>query len=145
MLWGAEGTRIQKGKKEQNGYVERSHRTDDEYFYIPYGKEIKDTMSLFLLAYPQSEVSPKADSWIRYYNRERQHFGKELNGMRPEEYLRKTLPKIDPDISLFPPVFLDKIAVRYIQIMWKIERGVIFDYNKRRVPPKSAPAKGDTP
>ncbi|MEO0100358.1 MAG: hypothetical protein ABIK99_05785 [candidate division WOR-3 bacterium] len=104
-------TRIQKGKKEQNGYVERSHRTDDEYFYIPYGKEIKDTMSLFLLAYPRSEVSPKADSWIRYYNRERQHFGKELNGMRPEEYLRKTLPKIDPDISLFPPVFLYKIAV----------------------------------
>ncbi|MEO0117437.1 MAG: hypothetical protein ABIK97_07930, partial [candidate division WOR-3 bacterium] len=113
MLWGAEGTRIQKGKKEQNGYVERSHRTDDEYFYIPYGKEIKDTMSLFLLAYPQSEVSPKADSWIRYYNRERQHFGKELNGMRPEEYLRKTLPKIDPDISLFPPVFLDKITLSY--------------------------------
>ncbi|MEO0110640.1 MAG: hypothetical protein ABIL00_07690, partial [candidate division WOR-3 bacterium] len=69
------------------------------------------TMSLFLLAYPRSEVSPKADSWIRYYNRERQHFGKELNGMRPEEYLRKTLPKIDPDISLFPPVFLYKIAV----------------------------------
>ncbi len=68
-------------------------------------------MSLFLLAYPRSEVSPLADSWIRYYHRERQHFGKELNGMRPEEYLRETLTGIDPDISLFPPVFLDKIEL----------------------------------
>ncbi|MEO0110363.1 MAG: hypothetical protein ABIL00_06285, partial [candidate division WOR-3 bacterium] len=47
------------------------------------------------------------------------------------------------------PHFLMRIRspippLRYIQIMWKIERGVIFDYNKRRVPPKSAPAKGDT-
>ncbi len=35
----------------------------------------------------------------------------------------------------------NRLFARYIQIMWKIERGVIFDYNKRRVPPKSAPAK----
>jgi hypothetical protein len=36
--------------KEENGYVEQSHRTDDEKFYIPYGLEIKDTESLFLMA-----------------------------------------------------------------------------------------------
>ncbi len=47
---------------------------------------------------------------------------------------------LNPGATDFP-----SLDGRYIQIMWKIERGVIFDYNKRRVPPKSAPAKGDTP
>jgi len=31
----AEITRLHKGRKEENGYVERSHKTDDEEFYIP--------------------------------------------------------------------------------------------------------------
>ena len=44
-------TRIHKGRKEENSYVERSHRTDNEEFYITYGLEIKDTNSLFLMAY----------------------------------------------------------------------------------------------
>lgn len=61
----AEITRIQKGRKEQNGYVERSHRTDDEELYIPFGLEMKDINSLFLIAY----------SWIKYYNTQQRHMG----------------------------------------------------------------------
>jgi len=45
----AEITRIQKGKKEQNGYVGWSHRTDDEEFYIPFGNEFNDTNSLLTM------------------------------------------------------------------------------------------------
>ena len=96
----AEITRIQKGKKEQNGYVERSHRIDDEELYIPYGKEIKDIASQFHIGY----------SWIRYYNTLRPHYGKELDGKTPLEYLKEIMPEIHPYIALFPPVFLDKIA-----------------------------------
>lgn len=59
----AEVTRIQKGRREQNGYVERSHRTDDEELYIPYGGEIKDVATHFSLAY----------GWVRYYNTLRPH------------------------------------------------------------------------
>lgn len=77
----AEITRIQKGRKEQNGYVERSHKTDDEELYIPYGQEIKDTNSLFLMAY----------SWIRYYNTKREHMGDNLDGKIPIEYAKKRL------------------------------------------------------
>ncbi len=93
-------TRIQKGRKEQNSYVERSHRTDDEEFYIPYGLEIKDTNSLFLIAY----------SWIKYYNTKRDHTGDNLDGKIPIEYTKEIMPKLSSNIALFPPVILDNIT-----------------------------------
>jgi len=96
----AELTRIQKGKKEQNGYVERSHRTDDEEFYIPYGSEIKDAGTQFAFAY----------SWLRYYNTLRSHYGKELDGMTPLEYLKTIMPEVDDKMVLMPPIFLDKVT-----------------------------------
>jgi transposase len=97
----AEITRIHKGRAQQNGYVERSHRTDDEDFYIPYGLHIKDTNTLFLLAY----------SWLRYYNTQRPHMGDNLDGMTPLAYTKKIMPKLSPNIALFPPVMLDNITV----------------------------------
>ncbi|MEO0093977.1 MAG: helix-turn-helix domain-containing protein, partial [candidate division WOR-3 bacterium] len=99
---GAEITRIQKGKKEQNGYVERSHRTDDEELYIPYGNKITDVSSQFTLAY----------AWIRYYNTKRPHYVRlrRIDGKTPFEYLKSITPEVHPHISLFPPVFLDKIT-----------------------------------
>jgi len=96
----AEITRIQKGKKEQNGYVERHHRTDDEEFYIPYGGEIRGTDSLFDYAY----------GWVRYYNTIRPHYGKELDGLTPLEYLKTIMPEVDSRIALMPPLFLDRIT-----------------------------------
>ncbi|GEM_PF-6066516 len=38
--------------------------------------------------------------------RKRSSFGKELMG----SYLKTIMPEVDRDISLFPPVFLDKIS-----------------------------------
>jgi len=98
--WDAEITRIHKGRKEENGYVERSHRTDDEEFYIPYGLEVKDTESLFLMAY----------SWIGYYNTRRAHTGENLDGKTPIEYAKEVMPELNRDIALFPPVILDNLT-----------------------------------
>jgi transposase InsO family protein len=98
----AEITRIQKGRAQQNGYVERSHRTDDEEFYIPYGVHIKDMNTLFLLAY----------SWIRYYNTKRPHMGDNLDGVTPLAYTKTTMPNLSSNIAVFPPVILDYISTK---------------------------------
>jgi len=103
---GAEVTRIEKRKKEQNGYVERKHRTDDEELYIPYGGEIKDLKTLFEVAY----------SWTHYYNTRRSHYGRELDGKTPLEYAQMVMTTLNPDIALFPPIFLDKLSC---SIHWK--------------------------
>ena len=96
----AEITRIHKGRKEENGHVERSHKTDDEEFYIPYGLEIKDTNSLFLIGY----------SYLRYYNTKREHAGDNLDNKIPIEYAKEIMPELSPNIALFPPVILDNIS-----------------------------------
>jgi len=60
---------------DQNGVVERSHRTDDEEFYqeteINY-QSLKD-------------INSKLKIWLEYYNTKRLHFS--LNFQTPEEYL----------------------------------------------------------
>jgi hypothetical protein len=99
----AELTRIQKGKKEQNGYAERSHRTDDEELYIPYGSEIKDEKAQFAFGY----------GWVRYYNTLRSHGGKELDGLTPLGYLKTIMPEVNDNIALMPPIFLDKVTAYF--------------------------------
>lgn len=60
---------------DQNGVVERSHRTDEEEFYQE--TEI-DYTNL-------EEINNKAKIWLEYYNTKRLHFS--LNYLTPEEYL----------------------------------------------------------
>lgn len=62
---------------DQNGVVERSHRTDDEEFY-----HLTETRDLSL-----EELNTKLEEWIEYYNTKRLHFS--LNFDTPEEYLQK--------------------------------------------------------
>ena len=59
----------------QNGVVERSHRTDDEEFY-----QLTDTRSMTL-----NELNQALEEWIDYYNSKRLHFS--LNFVTPEKYL----------------------------------------------------------
>jgi len=63
---------------DQNGVVERSHRTDEEEFYQE--TEI-DYTNL-------EEINTKIKVWLEYYNTKRLHFS--LNYLTPEEYLDKT-------------------------------------------------------
>lgn len=112
---GAEITRIQKGRKEQNGHVERSHKTDDEELYIPYGLEIKDTNSLF----------PTAHSWIRYYNTKREHAGDNLDYKITIEYAKEVMPELNRDIALFPQGVLDNLIT---SSYWKSGKEVLQCY-----------------
>lgn len=115
----AEITCIHKGRKEENGYVERSHRTDDEEFYIPYGLEIKDTNALFLMAY----------SNLRYYNTKRGHAGDNLDGKIPIEYAKEIMPKLSSNIALRPPAIFDNLSC---SSYWKSGKDVCEHYKKWR-------------
>ncbi len=60
---------------DQNGIVERSHRTDEEEFYQE--TEIDYTNI--------DDINNKIKVWLEYYNTKRLHFS--LNYLTPEEYL----------------------------------------------------------
>lgn len=60
---------------DQNGVVERSHRTDEEEFY-----QLTDTRFMTL-----NELNQALDEWIEKYNSKRLHFS--LNFVTPEKYL----------------------------------------------------------
>ena len=62
---------IDKGKPQQNGRVERSHRTDNEELY-----EVENFTSL-------AELRGKQKEWLRYYNYEREHQG--IDNLTPFE------------------------------------------------------------
>src|SRR3990172_2209547 len=60
---------------DQNGVVERSHRTDEEEFYQETEIDYQDL----------EEINQKLSLWLEYYNTKRLHFS--LNYLTPEEYL----------------------------------------------------------
>lgn len=66
---------IEPGKPTQNGTVERSHRSDQQYFYRYLGKPNN-----------LEEYNYKLRLWNNWYN-DLPHCG--LNGLSPNEYLRK--------------------------------------------------------
>jgi hypothetical protein len=97
--YGVKLYRIRRGRKEDNGFVERSHRTDDEEFYVP---RLKEAGGL-------SEFMGMAAKWLRYYNVRRRHFGVGMDGMTPLEKLKSLIPWISAGVVLFPVVLLEKV------------------------------------
>jgi len=91
-----------KGKPEDNGFVERSHRTDDEEFYR---LEKKGFQNLSLRDPVGKDFVLKASEWIYYYNYDRSHDG--LGGKSPAEALREIDPKLSKEILFLPPIILD--------------------------------------
>ena len=110
-----------KGRSEENGFVERSHRTDDEEFYIPRLATIKNNNQFFL----------EALNWQWYYNTKRDHTGEGMN-CTPYQKLQKQYYWIPKDICTFPPLILDNISTsigpwggynllaHYQKIIWKL-------------------------
>ena len=92
--------RYPKGRKEYNGRVERSHRTDDEEFYAPCLLKIGD----------RKEFLDVAQRWIYVYNVLRPHQGVGMEGKPPLTVLRQLGYSGDGEIALFPVVLLDDIA-----------------------------------
>jgi len=97
---GAHLTRIPKGRKAYNGRVERSHRSDNKEFYIPFLLDIQD----------RKQFLDKASGWEYFYNLVRPHYGKDMNGKPPFEKLRRMGYALPEEFALFPPVILDTIS-----------------------------------
>jgi transposase len=105
---GARLARIPLGRKGYNGRVERSHRSDDEEFYIPFLPGIRDAQGLI----------EKATSWVYFYNLIRPHYGEGMEGKSPFAKLRELGYDLPEEFALFPPLLLDTISAD-----WAIEGG----------------------
>lgn len=84
---------------QENAYLERSHRTDDDEFYIPRILAIQDRQTFY----------KEALNYIYYYNNVRKHSG--INRETPFQRLSSQIPDIDGRIRIVPPLFLDNISV----------------------------------
>jgi putative transposase len=88
-----------KGHCEENAHLERSHRTDDDEFYIPRVMAIKS----------EADLLHEAMGYIYYYDNVREHSA--LDYHTPFSYLKTQLPDIDDKIRFVIPIILDKVAV----------------------------------
>lgn len=84
---------------EENSHLERSHRTDDDEFYIPRILAIQDRQTFY----------KEALNYIYYYNNVRKHSG--IGRITPFTRLSTQLPTLDDRIRIVPPLFLDNISV----------------------------------
>jgi transposase len=84
---------------EENAHLERSHRTDDDEFYIPRIMKIANRQEFFVEAF----------NYMYYYNAVRKHSG--INRETPVQRLSKQEPDLDAKIKFVPPLILDNISV----------------------------------
>ena len=94
---GATILRIRKGRPNDNAFVERVHRTDDEEFYLLKLREVKNL----------EDFIQKAFHWNFYYNYARAHSGKGMDGRTPFQKAKEELHTLNPTICCFPPIILD--------------------------------------
>jgi len=88
-----------KGHCEENAHLERSHRTDDDEFYIPRAMLVKS----------DADLLDEALGYIYYYNNLREHSS--LDFKTPFFHLKAQLPDIDDKIRFVIPIILDKVSV----------------------------------
>ena len=88
------------GRKQYNGRVERSHRTDDEEFYRPYLLSIHSSREFLIMP----------ARWLYFYNVLRPHLGMGMDGHPPLTVLRRLGYNGSDSIALLPPIILDPIS-----------------------------------
>jgi len=98
--FGCRLTQNHKGHCEENAHLERSHRTDDDEFYIPRTMAITGEKALL----------DEAMGYIYYYNNVREHSA--LANQTPFDCLKKQAPDIDEAIRYVQPILLDTASVR---------------------------------
>ncbi len=101
---GAELVRFPLGRKGYNGRVERSHRTDDEEFYLPLLLKLRDERTLLR----------RAAQWLYYYNVERPHTGEGMDGRSPWRKLVELGVPVPQQFALLPPILLDRISTGWV-------------------------------
>lgn len=87
-----------KQHPEENAHLERSHKTDDEEFYIPRIQTITT----------RDQFYREAFNYLYYYNCVRKHSS--LTGIPPYTHLRKISVGLDDTIKYVPPIFLDEVS-----------------------------------
>jgi transposase len=88
-----------KASPQENAHLERSHRTDDDEFYIPRILKINSRQEFFAEAF----------NYIYYYNTIRKHSG--IDRETPWQRLSKQHPSLNARIKYVPPLILDNISV----------------------------------
>ena len=88
-----------KGHCEENAHVERSHRTDDDEFYIPRVTHIQN----------EQDLPDEAMGYVYYCNNIRDHPA--LGYETPFANLKRQMPDLDDSIHAPIPALLDKVAV----------------------------------
>jgi transposase-like protein len=92
--------RNRRGHAEENAHIERSHRTDDEEFYIPRVLNIKN----------EADLLKEAMGYIYYYDNVREHSS--LDYETPFAHLKSQIPDINDTIRFIIPIMLDDVSVR---------------------------------
>lgn len=92
--------RIRKRKWTDNAYVERTHRTDDEEFYIPKLLQIFTLEDHFKMSW----------GYVWHFNTLRPHYGEHMGEKTPYEVLKKFCPDISRSICALPPIRLDTVS-----------------------------------
>lgn len=92
--------KIRKRNWKDNAYVERTHRTDDEEFYVPKLLEIPS----------YEEHFPMAWGYVWHFNTQRPHDGHHMEGQTPAQRLRAFCPSVPDAFFAFPPILLDAVS-----------------------------------
>jgi len=92
--------RIRKSRWTDNAYVERTHRTDDEEFYIP---------KLLQLSTPQDHFK-MAWGYVWHFNTLRPHYGEHMEEKTPYQILKRLVPHLPQSFCSFPPIRLDLVS-----------------------------------
>jgi len=111
---------IRKGHPEDDSFVERSHLTDDEEFYLPFLGQVKT---------PQQLIS-RGVWWEDYYNRLREHSS--LGDLSPYQYLKSKGYALPESFCRFPSLILDTICVEPEIVEWPKVVQDQFDYDQNR-------------
>ena len=100
--FGCELIQNHKGHAEENAPASgggRSHRTDDEEFYLPRAIAITS----------EHQLLDEAMGYIYYYHNVREHSS--LNYLTPYQHLHQQLSNLDDNIRFVIPILLDQVAV----------------------------------
>lgn len=97
--FGAKLIQNHKGHPEENAHLERSHKTDDDEFYIPRVLKISS----------ERDLLDEALGYNYYYNNVREHSS--LDYKTPYQHLKEQLPDIDQNIRFVIPIMLDDVSV----------------------------------